>query len=177
MVSVRQPRRGTKRGWNKPALLAADPRIEPEVQRCLEVLRTVLRLLGVPIREIERRTGVTHSYWNNVLAGRFELTLPRLLAFAYILEIEPAELVRLFYPLLPQSPSPGARLLSEAGAPLAGVVERVVLDLGSSQAGRWARCAVECGYASVEEWLTAAAEAEVLRQRTERLRLREEEVS
>jgi len=161
-------RRGTKRGWNKPALLA-DRRIEPEAERCREVLRTILRLLGVPIREIERRTGVTHSYWNNIFAGRFELTLTRLLAFAYALEIEPAELVRLLYPLRPQSPSPGALLLSEAGVQLGAVVQRVVLDLSISQTERWARCAGECGYASTEEWVTAAAEAEVLRQRAQGL--------
>lgn len=170
MVSKSQRRQGKKRGWSKPALLAVDPRIEPEVTRCREVLRTVLRLLGVPIRELERRTGVTYSYWNNIFSGRFELTLTRLLAFAYSLEIEPAELVHLLYPLRPQSPSPGALLLSEAGGQLGAVVQRVVLDLSSSQAERWARCAGECGYAAIEEWLTAAAEAEVLRQRAERPR-------
>ena len=167
MVNKSHQRQGKKRGSSKPALLAVDPRIEPEITRCREVLRTVLRLLGVPIRELERRTGVTYSYWNNIFAGRFELTLTRLLAFGYALEIEPAELFRLLYPILPPSPSPGTLLLAKTvdrGRVLA-VRDPVVLDPSDSQAARWTRCAEQCGYPSVEEWLAAAAEAEVLRQR------------
>lgn len=160
------PQGKKRRGWNKRALLT-DPRMEPEIQRCREVLRTVLRVLGVPIREVERRTGVAYSYWNNVFSGRFELSLTRILAFAYALEIEPAELVRLFYPIRPQSLSPGALRLSEAGEKVGAVVERaeLVLGLSSSQSVRWGRCAEVCGYAAIEEWLTAVAEAEVLRRR------------
>jgi transcriptional regulator with XRE-family HTH domain len=153
------------RASNKQALFT-DPRIEPEIARCREVLRSVLRLLGIPIREIERRTGVTYSYWNNVFSGKFQLTLPRLLSFAYVLEIEPAELFRLFYPALPRS-SPGALRLSAAGVKLGAAVtcDEIVLALTSSQVARWARCAEACGYASTEEWLAAAADAEALRQR------------
>jgi transcriptional regulator with XRE-family HTH domain len=154
------------RGKSKSTLLA-DPRIGPEIERCREVLRTVLRLFGVSIREVERRTGVSYSYWNNVFSGELGLSLNRLLSLAYALEIEPAELFRLLYPVRPQSPSPGALLLFQAGEKVGAVVEcdEVVLRLSSSQAARWARCAEACGYASVEEWLTAAAEAAVLRQR------------
>ena len=45
------------------------------------------------------------------------------------------------------------------------VCDPVVLEPSPSQAARWSRCAEQCGYASVEEWLAAAAEAEILRQR------------
>ena len=161
MVDPQRKGRGTGR-----ATLLADPRVEPEMERCREVLRTTLRVLGVSIREVERRTGRSSSYWNNVLSGEIGLSLKLLLSLAYALEIEPAELFRLLYPLLPRCSSPGALRLVQAGAWLGGGQRgRLPLDASSSQMARWTRCAEACGYANVEEWLTAAAEAEVLRQR------------
>lgn len=168
-------RRG-QRGPSKATLLE-DPRIAPEIARCREALRTLLRLAGVSIREVERRTGVTYTYWNNVFSGELGLPFKRLLSFGFALDLEPSELFRLLYPVLPPSPSLGAIQLSQvagavqlsqaAGGPVPVTVrEPVVLTPSDSQAVRWTRCAERCGYPSVEEWLTAAAEAEVLRQRS-----------
>jgi len=71
----------------------------------LLILRTVIRLLGHPVREIERRLGLHPSYLGRLFGGFKELKMEHVLAVSRALGLAPAEFFELAYPLRPDPPS------------------------------------------------------------------------
>ena len=76
----------------------ADKVEEAEVERLLTVLRTMLRLLGLNNREIERRLGLTPSYLGRLFGGTIELKVEHVLAITRAMGLKPAEFFELAYP-------------------------------------------------------------------------------
>ncbi|HYX23988.1 MAG TPA: helix-turn-helix transcriptional regulator [Thermoanaerobaculia bacterium] len=76
-----------------------------EVRRLLEVLHTLLRMLAVSNREVERRLGLQHGTISRLLNGTIEAKLEVVLGVARALGLEYEELFAFLYPSRP-APKP-----------------------------------------------------------------------
>jgi transcriptional regulator with XRE-family HTH domain len=79
---------------------------QPETRHILEVLRAAMRVLDVPVRELEKRMGLSSSYLSRLLSGKLPLRFDQLIRIARALGIEPAHL---FHEAFPYRPQPGHR--------------------------------------------------------------------
>lgn len=95
---------------------------EHEVERLLQLSKTVMRMLGVTNRELSRRLGINPSHLSRILNGQLELKVEHLLNIAAALGLQPDEFFRLAYPARTEPPTESAQvlrgLLPEAGAAL-----------------------------------------------------------
>lgn len=80
-----------------------------EVQRILELLRTLIRILGLPNREIERRLGLTPSYLSRLFGGYIEVKLEHVVSIARALGLKPGEFFEFAYPERVDPPSESAK--------------------------------------------------------------------
>src|SRR5258706_9947801 len=82
-----------------------------EVRRLLDVLQTLMRMLAVSNREIERRLGLQHGTVSRILNGHIEAKLEVVLGVARALGLEYEELFAIAYPgrPLPKPESDAAR--------------------------------------------------------------------
>src|SRR5437764_7155514 len=76
-----------------------------EVRRVLEILHTLMRMLAVSNREVERRLDLQHGTVSRVLNGVIEAKLELLLGIARAIGLTYEELFTIFYPNRP-GPSP-----------------------------------------------------------------------
>jgi transcriptional regulator with XRE-family HTH domain len=84
---------------------------QQEVERVLQLLKGVLRMLGITSREVERRLGVAPSYLSRVFTGAVEFKLEHIIAVCRVIGLHPAEFFNLAFAELPQPPSAAAREL------------------------------------------------------------------
>jgi transcriptional regulator with XRE-family HTH domain len=82
--------------------------MEPETQKLITVLQTATKVLGIPLREVERRMGLSTGYLSRVLSGKVELRVDHICAIARAMELEPAEIFRAAFPLDATPPSAAA---------------------------------------------------------------------
>lgn len=84
-----------------------------EVTRLLNVLRTLLRMLGISNREVERRSGLNAVTVTRVFNGQVEAKIEHLLAIARAAGLGYGELFYFAYPdrFDPRSASPAARTI------------------------------------------------------------------
>jgi len=71
---------------------------EKEVQRLLEVIRTLMRMLGFTNREVERRLGLHPSSLTRFFNGQVEAKLELVLSIARAIGLEYGELFAFAYP-------------------------------------------------------------------------------
>ena len=88
--------------------------MHPETQRLLTVLRTAIQALGISIRELERRMGLSTGYLSRLLGGKVELRVDHVCAIARTLGLEPAEVFQAAFPRDATPPSPAARQIRAA---------------------------------------------------------------
>ena len=69
-----------------------------EVQRLLDVLRTLMRMLAVSNREAERRLGLKHSGVTRIFSGQIEAKLELVLGIARVIGLEHDEFFDFAYP-------------------------------------------------------------------------------
>src|SRR3954465_4566515 len=74
-----------------------------EVRRLLDVLQTLMRMLAVSNREVERRLGLQHGTVSRLLNGTIEAKLEVVLGVARALGLEYEELFATAYPGRPDS--------------------------------------------------------------------------
>lgn len=88
-------------------------REKEEVTRLLNVLRTLLRMLGISNREVERRSGLNAVTVTRVFNGQVEAKIEHLLAIARAAGLEYGELFYFVYPdrFDPRTASPAARTI------------------------------------------------------------------
>jgi len=79
-----------------------------EIQRILDVTQTLLRVLGLSNREIERRLGFSPSYLTRVFTGYVEVKLEHILEIARAMGLSPAEFFSFVYPDVPEPASQAA---------------------------------------------------------------------
>jgi transcriptional regulator with XRE-family HTH domain len=82
-----------------------NPQTEAENQRILDLLRTLIRVLGFSNREIERRIGLSPSYLSRLFGGYLELKFEHVLEISRALGLEPGEVFELAYPESSEPPS------------------------------------------------------------------------
>jgi transcriptional regulator with XRE-family HTH domain len=82
-----------------------------EVRRLLDLLRTLMRMLGFSNREVERRMGLNHGSVSRVFSGHIEAKLELVLGAARAIGLEYDELFAFAYPDLrpPERESDAAR--------------------------------------------------------------------
>ena len=82
-----------------------------EVRRLLDLLRTLMRMLGFSNREVERRMGLNHGSVSRVFSGLIEAKLELVLGAARAIGLEYDELFAFAYPDLrpPERESEAAR--------------------------------------------------------------------
>ncbi|HEY4592118.1 MAG TPA: helix-turn-helix transcriptional regulator [Thermoanaerobaculia bacterium] len=90
--------------------LEKDPDKE-EVRRLLDLLRTLMRMLGFSNREVERRMGLNHGSVSRVFSGHIEAKLELVLGAARAIGLEYDEFFAFAYPDLrpPERESEAAR--------------------------------------------------------------------
>jgi transcriptional regulator with XRE-family HTH domain len=90
--------------------MSQDPDKE-EVRRLLDLLRTLMRMLGFSNREVERRMGVNHGSVSRVFSGHIEAKLELVLGAARAIGLEYDEFFAFAYPELrsPDRESEAAR--------------------------------------------------------------------
>ena len=75
-----------------------NPQTAAENQRILDLLRTLIRILGLSNREIERRIGLSPSYLSRLFGGYLELKFEHVLEIGRALGLKPKEVFELAYP-------------------------------------------------------------------------------
>ncbi|HEV8582665.1 MAG TPA: helix-turn-helix transcriptional regulator [Thermoanaerobaculia bacterium] len=71
---------------------------QAEVQRLLDILRTLMRMLAVSNREAERRLGLKHTAVTRVFGGKIEAKLEMILGIARVIGLEYDEFFDFAYP-------------------------------------------------------------------------------
>lgn len=80
-----------------------------EIQRLVSVLQTLIRILDLPNREIERRLGLSPSYLTRIFNGYVEVRLEHILSISRAIGLKPGEFFEFAYPQPPEEPSASAR--------------------------------------------------------------------
>ena len=123
---------------------------EDEVRRLLDVLKTLMRMLGISNREVERRLELKHGTVSRFLNGQIEPKLELVLGAARAIGLEYEELFAFIYPARPVPPPESAAArkihgmledLRPTGS--AGVGERPELPLDRSEQRQEVRQMVE----------------------------------
>jgi transcriptional regulator with XRE-family HTH domain len=84
---------------------------EPEIERLLQLVKTVMRMLGVTNRELARRLGINPSHLSRILNGQLELKVEHLLNMSAAMGLQPDEFFRLAYPTRTEPPTESAQVL------------------------------------------------------------------
>ncbi|HEX5759499.1 MAG TPA: hypothetical protein VF121_09920, partial [Thermoanaerobaculia bacterium] len=95
-----------------------------EVERLLDLLKTVVKMSGISVSEIERRMEQSAGYLSRLWSGAIGMKLGHVYEILEAIELHPAEFFRLAYPQDPPSPSPTGRRLRDFLARLQGSVAR-----------------------------------------------------
>lgn len=83
----------------------------------LQVLKTIMRVLGYTNRDIERKLGLSSSYLSRLFSGGLELRFEHIVNIARAMGLEPQEVFYFAYPQPKEPPSEAlARLRKATGA-------------------------------------------------------------
>ncbi len=82
-----------------------NPETNAEILRILDLLRTLIRILGLSNREIERRVGFSPSYLSRLFGNYLELKYEHVLEISRALGITPREFFELAYPDNAETPT------------------------------------------------------------------------
>lgn len=84
-----------------------------EVNRIVDLLRTVVKMSGISVSEIERRMEQSAGYLSRLWSGAIGVKLGHVYEILEAIELDPAEFFRLAYPHDPYEPSPTGRRLRD----------------------------------------------------------------
>jgi transcriptional regulator with XRE-family HTH domain len=79
-----------------------------------KVLRTAITSLGLSLKEVQQRMGVSGGYLTRLFAGEIDVKVDHVVAIAEVLGVEPEELFWLAFPPPQGEPSPTALRLRAA---------------------------------------------------------------
>lgn len=83
--------------------------MEPETQHMLQVLKTIMRILGFSNRDVERQLGLSSSYLSRLFSGGMELRFDHIVQISKAMGLRPEEVFQFAYPQ-PQEPPSDALL-------------------------------------------------------------------
>jgi transcriptional regulator with XRE-family HTH domain len=78
---------------------------DPETKRLVNLIKVTLRILGLSNREVARRLGMSPSYLSKLLSGSADIRLDHVIRICKAVDMEPAELFGLAYPVAAPRPS------------------------------------------------------------------------
>ena len=107
--------------------------MKPQTQHMIDVLKSVIRALGLTLREVEGRLGVSRGYLTRLFSGVMDLRFDHISEIAEAVGIEPDEILRLAFPPAQKPANPAALRLREVlggGAPAAPLPAPPVDDSG-----------------------------------------------
>lgn len=80
----------------------------------IDVLKTVMRILGYRNSDLERKLGLSTSYLSRLFSGAIELRFEHIVDLSNAMGLRPDEMFRFAYPESKEAPSQAARRLREA---------------------------------------------------------------
>lgn len=80
----------------------------------LQVLKTIMRILGYTNRDIERKLGLSSSYLSRLFSGGLELRFEHIVNIARAMGLEPQEVFYFAYPQPQEPPSEALARLRKA---------------------------------------------------------------
>lgn len=119
-----------RRGRERPNVLrhrgqgwaVLSPGFVPQVNK---VLKTAIKSLGLSLREVERRQGLSRGYLTRLFGGEMDLKVDHVVDIAEVLGIEPEEIFRLAFHAAQGEPSPATLHLRQVmGVTVEEVEER-----------------------------------------------------
>lgn len=87
------------------------PSMDPETAHMINVLRTVMRVLGFRNADLERKLGLSTSYLSRLFSGGIELRFEHIVLLSKAMGLRPDEIFRFAYPETGEAPSEAARRL------------------------------------------------------------------
>jgi transcriptional regulator with XRE-family HTH domain len=81
------------------------PFMEPETQHMLQVLKTIMRVLGYTNRDIERKLGLSSSYLSRLFSGGMELRFEHIVQISRAMGLTLEEVFQFAYPQPKEPPS------------------------------------------------------------------------
>lgn len=91
--------------------------MEAETQHMLQVLKTIMRILGYTNRDVERKLGLCNSYLSRLFSGGMELKFDHIVEIAKAMGLKPEEVFQFAYSQDQAPPSEALqRLRKTAGA-------------------------------------------------------------
>lgn len=88
--------------------------MRPENQHMINVLKTVMRILGYRNSDLERKLGLSTSYLSRLFSGSIELRFEHIVDLSNAMGLRPDEIIRFAYPETREMPSESARRLRQA---------------------------------------------------------------
>jgi transcriptional regulator with XRE-family HTH domain len=85
--------------------------MDPETAHMINVLRTVMRVLGFRNADLERKLGLSTSYLSRLFSGGIELRFEHIVLLSKAMGLRPDEIFRFAYPETGDAPSEAARRL------------------------------------------------------------------
>jgi transcriptional regulator with XRE-family HTH domain len=85
--------------------------MDPETAHMINVLRTVMRVLGFRNADLERKLGLSTSYLSRLFSGGIELRFEHIVLLSKAMGLRPDEIFRFAYPETGEVPSEAARRL------------------------------------------------------------------
>lgn len=83
----------------------------PENKHMLQVLKTIMRVLGFTNRDIERKLGLSSSYLSRLFSGGMELRFDHIVNISKAMGMRPEEVFHFAYPQLDEPPSEALKKL------------------------------------------------------------------
>jgi transcriptional regulator with XRE-family HTH domain len=80
----------------------------------IDVLRTTIQALRVPLREVEKRLGVSRGYLTRLFSGVMDLRFDHITTIAEAVGVDPGDILRQAFPPSKQPATPMALRLQEA---------------------------------------------------------------
>jgi len=77
---------------------APDSLVIEEVERARSLLAAMVRMRGVPLQDLDQRTGHQRGYFSQILKGRLALRYRHIIEALHGINFEPATFFRLLYP-------------------------------------------------------------------------------
>lgn len=92
------------------------PHVTPQTRQLSFVLKSSIHAVGLTLKEVERRLGVSGGYLTRLFAGQMPLRVDQVSEIAEAAGLDPDEIFRLAFPPVQKPTTPELQLLRQAMA-------------------------------------------------------------
>jgi transcriptional regulator with XRE-family HTH domain len=79
--------------------------MKPQTTQLCQALRTAIKTMGMSLREVEKRLGMSRGYLTRLFGGEIDLKVDHVVDIAEVLGVQAEELFRLAFPALHAEPT------------------------------------------------------------------------